>query len=97
VAHDVGILAGDGGHREAANLYAGGKTQTRPTGAFGTNKDDPKLYEFAAVEREIAKAKNVPLNDLHKSFVEYWKKNNPDDKVNGILTYDGNHWNDAGH
>jgi lysophospholipase L1-like esterase len=63
----------------------------------GTNKDDPKLDEFAVVEREVAKAKLVPLNDLRKAFVEYWKKNNPDNKGSGILTYDGNHWNDDGH
>jgi lysophospholipase L1-like esterase len=63
----------------------------------GTNKDDPKLDEFAVVEREVAKAKNVPLNDLRRAFVEYWTKNNPDNKSSGILTYDGNHFNDAGH
>lgn len=63
----------------------------------GTNKDDPKLDEFAVVEREVAKAKGVPLNDLRKAFVEHWKKNNPDNKPSGILTYDGNHFNDAGH
>lgn len=63
----------------------------------GTNKDDPKLDEFAEVERQVALAKNVPLNDLRKAFVAHWKKNNPDNKANGILTYDGNHFNDAGH
>jgi isoamyl acetate esterase len=63
----------------------------------GTNKDDPKLEEFAAVARDVAKAKNVPINDLRKAFVEYWKKNNPDNKPSGLLTYDGNHFNDAGH
>jgi lysophospholipase L1-like esterase len=63
----------------------------------GTNKDDPKLEEFAEVERQVAKAKNVPLNDLRKAFVAHWKKNNPDNKPSGILTYDGNHFNDAGH
>ena len=47
----------------------------------GTNKDDPKLEEFAEVEREVAKAKKVPLNDLRKAFVDYWKKNNPDNKA----------------
>jgi lysophospholipase L1-like esterase len=62
----------------------------------GTNKDDPKLDEFAAVEREIAKAKQVPLNDLRKAFVAHWKKNNPDNKPSGILTYDGNHFNQRG-
>jgi len=63
----------------------------------GTNKDDPKLDEFAAVQREVVKAKGVPMNDLRKAFVEHWKKNNPDNKGSGILTYDGNHFNDAGH
>jgi len=63
----------------------------------GTNKDDPKLDEFAAVQREVARAKNVPLNDLRKAFVEHWKKNNPDNKPSGVLTCDGNHFNDAGH
>ena len=63
----------------------------------GTNRDDVKLEEFAAVQREVAKAKGVPLNDLHKAFLADWKKNNPDNKPSGILTYDGNHFNDAGH
>lgn len=62
----------------------------------GTNKEDPKLDEFAEVERQVAKAKNVPLNDLRKAFVAHWKKNNPDNKPNGILTYDGNHFNQKG-
>src|SRR5262249_555938 len=63
----------------------------------GTNKDDPKLEEFAEVERQVAKAKNVPLNDLRKAFVDYWKKNNPENAGSGILTYDGNHFNQKGH
>jgi len=63
----------------------------------GTNKDDPKLDEFAQVEREVASAKKVFTIDLRKAFVAHWKKNNPDNKPSGILTYDGNHFNDAGH
>jgi lysophospholipase L1-like esterase len=63
----------------------------------GTNKDDPKLEEFAEVEREVARAKKVPLNDLRKAFVVYWKENNPGNQPNGILTYDGNHFNQKGH
>lgn len=62
----------------------------------GTNKDDPKLDEFAEIQRQIIKAKNVPYNDLRKAFVDHWKANNPDNKGSGILTYDGNHFNDAG-
>ena len=63
----------------------------------GTNKDDPKLDQFAEIERQVAQAKKVPINDLRKAFVEYWKKNNPENKGSGVLTYDGNHFNDAGH
>jgi len=63
----------------------------------GSNKDDPKLDEFAEVERQMAKAKHVPLNDLRSAFVGHWKKNNPENKPSGILTYDGNHFTDAGH
>lgn len=63
----------------------------------GTNKDDGNLDAFAEVERLVAKSKKVPLNDLRKAFVAHWKKNNPDNMPSGILTYDGNHFNDAGH
>ena len=62
----------------------------------GTNKDDPNLDAFAQVEREVAKAKGVPLNDLRKAFVAHWKQHNPDNKPSGILTYDGNHFNQQG-
>lgn len=62
----------------------------------GTNKDDAKLEAFAEIQREIIKSKGVPYNDLRKAFVNYWKKHNPENKGSGILTYDGNHWNDTG-
>jgi lysophospholipase L1-like esterase len=62
----------------------------------GTNPNDAKLETFAEVAREVAKRKNVPLNDLRKAFVEHWKRHNPDNKASGILTYDGNHFNQAG-
>ena len=63
----------------------------------GTNQHDKKLEEFAEIAREVAVAKQVPLLDLRKAFLEHWKKNNPDNKASGVLTYDGNHWNDAGN
>ncbi len=63
----------------------------------GTNKDDPNLEAFAQAAREVAKEKKVPLNDLRKAFVDYWKRQNPDNKPSGILTYDGNHFNQMGH
>lgn len=62
----------------------------------GTNKDDKKLEEFADIQRQIIKAKNLPYNDLRKAFVAYWKAHNPENKGSGILTYDGNHWNQTG-
>lgn len=61
------------------------------------NESDKKLDALADVARGIAKAKNLPLNDLRKAFIDYWKKNNPDNKARGFLTYDGNHWTEAGH
>jgi lysophospholipase L1-like esterase len=63
-----------------------------PQGAF-----DQKLDALAGVAREIAKEKKLPLVDLRAAFIDYWKKNNPDNKPNGVLTYDGNHWNETGH
>src|SRR5262249_33370719 len=63
----------------------------------GSNPNDARLEEFAQVEREVAKAKNVPLNDLRKAFVAHWKEHNPDNKPSGILTYDGNHFTQTGH
>jgi acyl-CoA thioesterase-1 len=62
----------------------------------GSNKDDPKLDEFAEIQRQIIKAKDLPYNDLRKAFVDHWTAHNPDNKSSGILTYDGNHFNDAG-
>src|SRR5688572_24309150 len=63
----------------------------------GSNQHDAKLEEFAEVEREVARAKNVPLNDLRKAFVAHWKEHNAANNPNGVLTYDGNHFNQAGH
>ncbi len=58
---------------------------------------DRKLDALAQVARAIAKEKKLPLVDLRKAFIAYWQKNNPDKKPRGVLTYDGNHWNETGH
>ncbi len=63
----------------------------------GTNRIDKRLDELADVARTVAKEQKIPLNDLRKAFVEHWKEHNKDNKPSGILTYDGNHFNDAGH
>lgn len=62
----------------------------------GKDRFDPQHEAFAQVARDIAKAKKVPLNDLRKAFMDYSRKNNPDNKSSGFLTYDGNHWNQTG-
>jgi lysophospholipase L1-like esterase len=66
----------------------------------GYNPDDAfdrKLDALAEAARAIAREKKLPLVDLRRAFLEYWKKHNPDNKPKGFLTYDGNHWTEAGH
>ena len=66
----------------------------------GYNPDnalDKKLDALADAARAIAREKKLPLNDLRRAFIDYWKKHNPDNKKSGFLTYDGNHWTGAGH
>jgi lysophospholipase L1-like esterase len=63
----------------------------------GSNRIDKNLDEFADVARQVARDKKLPLNDLRKAFKEYWIKHNPDNKASGILTNDGNHFNDIGN
>ena len=58
---------------------------------------DKKLDALADVARAIAREKKLPLNDLREAFIAYWKEHNPDNKPSGLLTYDGNHWTEAGH
>lgn len=61
------------------------------------NALDKKLDAFAEAARAIAREKNLPLVDLRQAFIDYWKKHNPDNQPKGFLTYDGNHWTEAGH
>ena len=63
----------------------------------GTNPHDERLEVFAETARQVALKKQVPLNDLRMAFAAYWKKHNLENKSRGILTYDGNHFIDAGH
>ena len=58
--------------------------------------DGLQRADFSEIARQVARKKNVPLNDLRKAFVEHWRKHNPENRPSGILTYDGNHFNDAG-
>ena len=61
------------------------------------NAMDKKLDTLAEAARLIAREKQLPLVDLRKAFIEYWKTQNPENKPKGFLTYDGNHWTEAGH
>jgi isoamyl acetate esterase len=61
------------------------------------NPMDKKLDALAEVARLIAGEKQLPLVDLRRAFIDYWKKHNPENKPKGFLTYDGNHWTEAGH
>lgn len=61
------------------------------------NAMDKKLDALAEVARLIATEKQLPLVDLRKAFIDYWKTHNPENKPKGFLTYDGNHWTETGH
>ncbi|HEX7897980.1 MAG TPA: GDSL-type esterase/lipase family protein [Planctomycetota bacterium] len=84
-------------------LRAGGASVIQCTctcrieGYAADNAMDQKLDALADVARAIAKEQNLPLVDLRRAFRDYWKSNNPENKPKGFLTYDGNHWTEAGH
>jgi lysophospholipase L1-like esterase len=61
------------------------------------NVMDKKLDALAQVARAVAREKQLPLVDLRKAFIDYWKTNNLENKPKGFLTYDGNHWTETGH
>lgn len=63
----------------------------------GSNRIDKNLDDFADIARQVARDRKLPLNDLRKTFKEHWTKHNPDNKASGILTHDGNHFNDTGN
>jgi lysophospholipase L1-like esterase len=63
----------------------------------GSNNLDARLDEYADISRRVAKEKKMPLCDLRKEFLKRLKKDNPDNKPQGVLTGDGVHLNDAGN
>ncbi len=62
-----------------------------------SNELDGDLNRYSSIIRGIAAKNNLPLVDLRKSFLDYNKQNNPDNKESGILTSDRVHLNDAGN
>lgn len=61
-----------------------------------SNPLDGDLNRYSNIIRGIAKKNSIPLVDLRKEFLNYLAKNNPDNKEQGILTYDRVHMNSQG-
>jgi lysophospholipase L1-like esterase len=62
-----------------------------------TNQLDGDLNKYSAYIRSLAQTNNLPLVDLRKSFIDYSKANNPENKEQGILTTDRVHLNEKGN
>src|SRR5688572_11846417 len=62
-----------------------------------SNELDGDLNRYSSLIRSIAAKNKLPLVDLRKSFIDYAKANNPDNKEQGILTTDRVHLNEKGN
>lgn len=62
-----------------------------------TNQLDGDLNRYSNLIRTLAANNNLTLVDLRKTFIDYSKANNPDNKESGILTTDRVHLNDKGN
>lgn len=62
-----------------------------------TNELDGDLNRYSGLIRTIAEKSKLPLVDLRKSFLDYSKSNNPENKEQGILTTDRVHLNEKGN
>ncbi|MDZ4796352.1 MAG: GDSL-type esterase/lipase family protein [Bacteroidota bacterium] len=62
-----------------------------------SNSLDGDLNKYSNIIRDMAKKNNLPLVDLRKQFLEYYKTNNPDNQEKNILTYDRVHLNAKGN
>jgi lysophospholipase L1-like esterase len=63
----------------------------------GGNPADKKLDQYARLARKVAEARKVTLCDIRAAFMDHLKANNPENKANGILTYDGIHMGPKGN
>ena len=63
----------------------------------GENKFDTMLDEYSAISRRVAHESGAKICDLRKSFTSYLDTHNPENNVEGILTLDSVHLNDAGN
>lgn len=62
-----------------------------------SNELDGDLNKYSTLIRKLAEQNKLPLVDLRKTFLDYNKANNPDNKESGILTTDRVHLNDKGN
>jgi lysophospholipase L1-like esterase len=62
-----------------------------------SNELDGDLNKYSGIIRGIASKNGLPLVDLRKSFLEYNKQFNADNKESGILTSDRVHLNEKGN
>jgi len=64
---------------------------------LGENKFDAMLDEYSAISRSVARDLGATICDLRGAFFAYLSTHNPENKVEGILTVDSVHLNDAGN
>lgn len=62
-----------------------------------SNELDGDLNAYSNIIRRLAQQYNAPLVDLRQVFHDYSVRHNPDNKDQGILTYDRVHLNAAGN
>lgn len=62
-----------------------------------SNQLDGDLNNYSNIIRALAKKNNLPLIDLRKSFLDYNKQYNTENKESGILTSDRVHLNEKGN
>jgi isoamyl acetate esterase len=62
-----------------------------------SNQLDGDLNLYSNIIKGIAKQNNLKVIDLRTAFLEYNKKNNPENKESGILTTDRVHLNEKGN
>ncbi len=63
----------------------------------GTNRADPRLDEYAAIGRKVARETKSTLCDLRKAFLDHLKAHNKAGAARGVLTGDTVHLNDNGN
>ena len=64
---------------------------------LGTNRCDKGMDEYAGIVRDLANQNKLALCEIRKAMFEYLATRNPENKPNGILTYDGIHLSPQGN